>query len=315
MSKYIPFTDDEINAARSADIAALLSGQGERLKRSGSEYEWAGRHITVRDNKWFDQYGREGGTAIDFAMKFYSLPFAEAVSFLLGRGAPAQCAAGLQKNNRPPQGKKPFILPEANGNMRRVYAYLIKKRGIAPEVVSFFASSQKSVYEDAMHHNAVFVGRDGKGVPRHAHKKSTKADGSGSRWNACGSDPRHSFHYIGQSGRIYVFEAPVDMLSFITLMNNGGWKRHSYVSLCSVSPKALFHQLSQHTHINTPILCLDRDEAGMDAAASISGQLKDAGYADAGILLPVNKDWNDDLLAAGGMKEGTEGQAWTISQS
>ena len=37
----------------------------------------------------------------------------------------------------------------------------------------FFASGD--IYEDAAHHNAVFVGRDEDGIPRYAHSKGTAA--------------------------------------------------------------------------------------------------------------------------------------------
>ena len=51
--------------------------------------------------------------------------------------------------------------------MHRVYAYLIKQRFIAPEVITHFAK-QHTLYEDKEHHNAVFVGIDENGVPRQA---------------------------------------------------------------------------------------------------------------------------------------------------
>ena len=73
------------------------------------------------------------------------------------------------------------------------------------------------LYEDAEYHNAVFVGTDTDGVPRHAHKRSANSYGKAFRLNVEGSDPRYSFHYVGTGRSLYVFEAPIDMLSFITL--------------------------------------------------------------------------------------------------
>ena len=51
------------------------------------------------------------------------------------------------------------------------------------------------------------------------------------RANAEGSDPRYSFHHIGGDGSLYVFEAPIDLLSFITL-HPDRWREHSYVACC-----------------------------------------------------------------------------------
>ena len=95
------------------------------------------------------------------------------------------------------------------------------------------------VYEDLPYHNAVFVGLDAAGVPRHAHKRSTNSEGKTFRLNVEGSDPAHSFHWVGTSRQLYVFEAPIDLLSYITL-HPEGWQRHSYVALCGVSGQALF---------------------------------------------------------------------------
>ena len=128
---------------------------------------------------------------------------------------------------------KPFVLPPANSNMRRVYAYLVKQRNIDRSVVAHFAR-EKLLYEDADYHNAVFVGTDEDGVPRHAHKRSANSFGKAFRLNVEGCDPRHSFHHIGTDRSLYVFEAPIDMLSYITL-HPEGWQSHSYVACCGTS--------------------------------------------------------------------------------
>lgn len=67
--------------------------------------------------------------------------------------------------------------------------YLIKHRSIARDVVARFAKAGL-LYEDAEYHNAVFVGTDTDGVPRHAHKRSANSYGKAFRLNVEGSDPR-----------------------------------------------------------------------------------------------------------------------------
>ena len=56
---------------------------------------------------------------------------------------------------------------------------------------------------------------DERGVPRHAHKRSLNR--LLFRLNEEGSDPRYSFHHTGPGDQLYVFEAPIDLLSFLTL--------------------------------------------------------------------------------------------------
>lgn len=119
-TQYIHFTEEQKQTARQTDIAELLRRQGQTLKRSGSEYEWkdGSAKVTVRGNLWFHQYDHEGGDAIDFVRRFMGKSYPEAVEFLLsGCGGSLTLSPPIQR--QPP---KPFVLPEKNEDMRRVYA-------------------------------------------------------------------------------------------------------------------------------------------------------------------------------------------------
>jgi hypothetical protein len=148
------------------------------------------------------------------------------------------------------------------------------------------------IYESAKYHNVVFVGKDKDGKPRHAHKR-----GSGSqstyKGNAPGSLPGYSFHWVGASDRLYLFEAPVDLLSYIS-MNKSGWRNHSYAASCSVSDKVLWQMLHDYPYIKRVFLCFDSDNAGKEAAQKIAEKLKQQNI-ECEILVPVGKDWNEDL--------------------
>lgn len=148
------------------------------------------------------------------------------------------------------------------------------------------------LYEDAEYHNAVFVGTDTDGVPRHAHKRSANSYGKAFRLNVEGSDPRYSFHHVGTDRNLYVFEAPIDMLSFITLYPEN-WQRHSYVACCGTSIQPVLQMLEQVPQLDTVLLCLDNDEAGHQASRRMQNQLEVRYSVER--LIPENKDWNDDL--------------------
>ena len=85
-TKYVHFTDEQKEQARQTDLCELLRSQGEKLKRSGSEYEWqdGSQKVTIRGNLWFHQYEQQGGDAIDFVRRFYNKDYPEAVEYLLG---------------------------------------------------------------------------------------------------------------------------------------------------------------------------------------------------------------------------------------
>ncbi len=178
--------------------------------------------------------------------------------------------------------------------MRRVYGYLLKQRHIDKDVISYFAR-EGLLYEDAKYHNCVFVGKDESGTARHAHKRSTNSFGEAFRINIEGCDPKYSFHHIGRDGCLYVFEAPIDLLSFITLYPRD-WESHNYVACCGTSIQPVLKILEQMPVHDTVFLCLDNDEAGQKASQRMEDELRNHGISTERIV-PQLKDWNEDLVA------------------
>lgn len=313
-SKYIHFTESEKEQARLTDIVSLLQSQGETVKRSGSEYEWfdGTQKVTIRGHLWYHQYEEVGGDAIDFVRKFMNKDYPDAVEYLLH----GSCGRIITSPNIPKRTEKHFELPPKNNNMRRVYAYLLKQRGINKDVLDTFVR-KGLIYESANYHNAVFVGIDKDGNARHAHKRGT-AEKSTYKGNAVGSMPEYSFHWYGQNEssagqrdkKLYLFEAPIDMLSFIS-MNKQGWQHHSYAAACSVSDRVLFQMLKDDPYISKVYLCLDSDDPGQTAAKRISDNLIEKGILHE-ILVPLRKDWNEDLLLS---KHEQEEPCYTIKIS
>ena len=289
MSTYIHFTEEQKVQARQTDIVSLLISQGETVKRSGSEYEWkdGSQKVTIRGNLWYHQYDRVGGDAIDFVRRFYNKSYPEAMEYLLGN-----CNGVLIISPPVIKEKKPFKLPKPYCNMDRVKNYLHYVRGIDEDIIETFAN-ENMIYESADYHNAVFVGLDKNGVPRHANKRGI-GEKSTFKGNAESSMDEFAFHRIGKGKSLYLFEAPIDMLSFIS-MHKENWKTHSYAASCSVSDRVLFQCLKDYPYIDKVYLCLDSDEPGQTAADRISTKLFTLGMQSE-ILVPLYKDWNEDLL-------------------
>ena len=278
------------------DLVSLLRAQGERPVRSGREFRTPNDpSVTVRGNKWFDHSKREGGYAVSFVQRYYRLPYQEAVLLLLGR----KNGKSYEQAKPAKEAPKPFALPEPYGTMRRMYAYLMRQRHIDREVISYFVH-EKLLYEDK-HHNCVFVGLDGSGEAKHAHIRSTNSEGRVFRMNIEGSASEHCFHKDGTDKSLYVFEAPIDLLSHITLYPYG-WQEHSYVACCGTSIQPVLERLRQNPKLDTVYLCLDNDDAGNDACDRMTDTLEDMGL-EVERLCPVCKDWNDDLRAKFEKKE------------
>ena len=62
---------------------------------------------------------------------------------------------------------------------------------------------------------------------------------------------------------------------------------HSYVALDGVSEHALLRQLELHPNLQKVILCLDHDEAGIEANGRLRDILAEGGYTDTRILQSI----------------------------
>ena len=286
------YTQEQIDRANRADIADFLRTQGETLERAGNEYRWK-RHdsLTVRENKWYRHSQSKGGGPIDFVMEFYGRSFTEAVQLLtgeLGEGKPEQTA---------PPPLSDFRLPPRSPDPGQVKRYLTEARRIDEDVTGFFLSTG-DIYEEAAHHNAVFVGRDESGIPRYAHQRGTTGN---FRLDVKCSDKAFNFCYRGEGEKLFVFEAPVDLLSFLCLFKKD-WQKHSYLSLGGVGEKALVRFLSDRPSVKTIYLCLDSDEAGNEACSRIA-KLTPEGLT-VHRLVPLFKDWNEVLQRRAEIADG-----------
>ena len=267
-----------------------MLSRGERLIRSGRDKRLASDHsITIRGSAWFDHSKDHGGRAIDFVREYYGLSFQDAVKELIG------CQSiDLATQRKEEPEKKAFALPPPNSEMRRVFAYLVYQRCIPRNIVAEFAH-RKLLYEDAQHHSAVFVGYDQEGYPRHAHCRSTCSYKAPFRINVEGCDSAYSFHFIGTGKDLYVFEAPIDMLSYIALIGPE-WKENSYVALCGTSRNALMRTLTENPQLTKITFCLDNDQAGISATNRLIQECNELGFSTS-TDFPVHKDWNEDLCS------------------
>jgi hypothetical protein len=297
---FVKYKEQEIVQASETDIVDILRRRGEKVEAAGSEYVWqhGGDKIYIRGGKWFNFYENEGGNAISFVRKFFEKSFSEAMQFLLGDNA------GELKTPRPivQKEKKPFVTPKAHDNTKRLYQYLVEKRKIDKEVFYTFIKNNL-LYESADYHNAVFVGRDKEGNIRHISLRGTGGDFRG---NVESSIPEYSFHWYGKNEKLYIFEAPIDMLSYIS-MNKENWQTNSYAACCGVGSKVIDQMLKDNPNIKKVYLCLDNDAKGKQYNAIIADKLFEQGIPTK-ILVPKNKDWNEDCVYPNGKAEEQESQ-------
>lgn len=294
MSKYINLAKEQREEARNTDLVEFLKEQGETVRVESGDFVWrdGAEKVTLKNNLWYSHYEQKGGDAVDFVSKYYDLNYPEAVLFLLNGGVRIATNSSTVVKKK----KKPFKLPYHNRTMGRTLKYLLQDRGLDKDVVYAFIA-KGMIYESEKYHNVVFVGRDKDNIPRHAHTRATSME-KPFKHTISSSKPEYSFHWTNpNSDKLYFFEAPIDMLSFIS-MNSWNWQLNSYAAACSVSDKVLMQCLKDNPKIKTVYLCLDNDEAGRKANARIAEKLKEMNI-NYRILVPTHKDWNEDLLCEG----------------
>ena len=277
------YTQAQIDRANAVNLEDFLRAQGETLVRSGKEYRWKTHDsLTVCGNKWFRHSQSKGGYPVDFVMEFYGKSFPEAVQLLTGEPGEAQPEAD-------PAPSPAFRLPLRNVTNANILNYLTQERKLSPSLVNFFIAAG-DIYEDAAHHNVVFVGRDADGHPRYA---SCRGIYEKFRQDVAGAEKSFGFAHRGTDKQLMVFEAPIDLLSFIELFPKN-WQQHNYLSLGGVSAKALQQFLSERPDMERVFLCLDADKAGEDACKRLAALLPDT--VSVTRIQPTRKDWNEVLV-------------------
>ena len=291
------YTREQIQRADDTDLYVFLSGRGEQFKRCGKEYRWL-RHdsVMINKNEWYRFSQNKGGHAIDFMKEFYGLSFAEAVKELLGEEGVGETNRRTAKEDAGRQKVCPIPLPglelpERNESCEIARKYLIEQRKLSEWLIDQMIA-KGDIYESKNYHNVVFVGRDKEQNPRYAAMRGT--DENRYRGEARGSEKAYGFGHIGTDEKLFVFESPIDHLSYITAVPEE-WEKHSYISLGGLSEKAMKRMYTEDPHIHSIYLCLDNDEPGNERCRQFVSLIPEE--LSVYRLEPVKKDWNECLVA------------------
>jgi hypothetical protein len=298
--QYIRYSDRQKEAARETDIMEFLRHyEGFTFARAGHGFRCEQHNSLVIDadhKRWYwNSKGIGGNNAVDYLTSIHGMSFLEAMDVLIGKDR-----AEISKAPKlPPQEKevKELILPEkAEGKHSRAFAYLMNSRGIDKDLIAQ-CMKDKLIYQDK-NNNVVFVGYDELKNPQFACVRGTLSDVQ-YRGDCKGSDKTYGFSIKGtEPDRLYVFEAPIDLLSYVTLSKqltgNDNWKKHNYLTLSGTSDVALAAYLERNKNVKAIVFCLDNDEAGNEASQKHINKYTQQGYVCIR-KAPKLKDFNDDL--------------------
>lgn len=248
---------------------------------------------------WWSQ-GKGGTSALDYLIIVEGYEFKDACNYL----------SDLMNVSEPvttyyhPKPVKPFELPIKDKNNDLVIRYLCEVRKIDKDIVDDFIS-KGMIYQSANFKNAVFVGYD-KDKPAYAFKRSIFKN---FKLDHAGSNKAFSFNYTNpKSDVLHVFEAAIDLLSYMTLlkMDEKDYTKFDYLSLAGASDKiaikseadipiALKAYLGRNPNIKTIVFHLDNDEVGIGATSKIISILNSK-YQCIDKRPPIYKDVNEELI-------------------
>ena len=310
------YTLEKIAQAKEIDLLTYLRTYepGELVRVNSREF-CTREHDSLRISNgkwmWFSR-GFGGYTALDYLIKVKGYSFLEAMGRLTQQVA-----------NKPPAFFNPktkeqhsrLILPKKNSTNSTVKHYLVS-RGIDRNLIDHLIN-KGLVYESEMpYRNAIFVGIDENGTPKHASFRAT--NGTRTLGDAAGSMKAYSFNIIEKKNRtLNVFESAIDMLSYITFMvlYEEEWQKENFLALSGVyssrepSKKmkipAAIERVLKCTETDTIKLHLDNDRAGRLAAKGLEEVLKEKHKVinDPPI---VGKDYNDYLFNYLGLSKRKE---------
>lgn len=309
--KIVGYTQKDREEALTVSLTSLASSLGYTPVREGKNYSLKEMDslIIYDDKTWYRWSGKgekTGGTQIDFLMEYGNAPTVLSAIEQL-----------LEFNNKnyiqsvPPcidvkERSRILRLPPRNKDYKRTYAYLMKTRGLSKEVIYDFIH-RGLIYEDAVHHNLVFVGYNPDGVIMYAGLRGT-ADIYGKKFKGdCpGNNKNYGVNIVNKNNnKLYVFESVIDCMSFIDMEKEN---QANMLVLGMVEDNPLAQFIKDYNHINSIYFCLDNDEAAhkalyghMDQSGNMikSGLLKkyeDMGFNVFVCVPPYGKDWNESLI-------------------
>ena len=283
--------------------------------------------ITISNDKFYRHSQAYGGMgALDFLVKVRDIPFVDAVKILTLDKAVEnhnEKVMRINKKNEPNEIKKSIKLPPEDNNTNGIVKYLLS-RGIDNEIIKDCIKSgaiYQGIYEPEKtgrkYKNAVFVGKNEKGVTKYACVRSLYGN---YKFDAEGSDKRYGFvmpicESQTKPTRVCVFESPIDALSGATIAKQRGMRKYNNVfrlSLGGLSEKSLITFLKTNPEVKTINLCLDADEAGRKNTERIKeviieyGKKRGVEYTINDIPPEKGKDYNEMLMILNMNKEKTK---------
>ncbi len=273
---------EQIASARHADLYAFL------MKYHSSNFKTEGDSIRPKDNhsisikkgyNGFKDFATgETGNSIEFLTSHMGYTFVEAVQ-ALSNGSATIYSMNIQQNGIkavPPQFPSPI-----DGMYKNLFAYLLN-RGISAETIQMLIK-HKIMYQEKSKNNIIFI---------NAERNFGEIRGTytyGKSFHGVIPNSRHDgfwwFRTSKNATKSYICEAAIDAISLYELHRIQKIPEDAYyISIAGASKQAAIDRL-KNSKLNI-IIAADNDAAGQKCRDKNS---------ELEYIIPVHKDWNEDL--------------------
>lgn len=245
--------------------------------------------LIIKNNYFYRHSTGEKGGVIDFIMLVEQCSFKEALQLLITMDRSYTDNTRLQKTvTNTIEKRSDFICPVLIED-EQITNYLLS-RGIASRIIQQEIESQRIkgvMYNN--HVNVAFICYDIlqpiiKGIILRGIHSPFKGIYKGSQGNIGYSIiPKQSFRCL------YIFEAPIDLLSYISLYQYD--PSAAYVAMGGVKPSVI-ENFTKNFDVKVMVCCTDNDEAGHNFYNKLQNEYK---HMRIRRHTPIQKDWNEDL--------------------
>ncbi len=275
MKEFKRYTPEQIEQANNADISDYVQSRFQ-CEKAGKEIHikgYGGLYVNPETNEFFCHSENKGGKGLlEFCKKILDMPFLEAMRECVGEAA--EIKQFTPKAAVEPQEKKEFVMPEkSDAGYKNIYAYFINTRSISPEIVREFTNKgliyptisegvSKSTGKEYKKLNAVFLHKNEKGEACGADIQGIDQNPD-YRFKGCTARDESDRGFVYDKGNpekidtVYLFEAPIDLMSFVEL--HPEIENAKFAALSGLKPSTAEPYINSGLKV---VSCVDNDAAG-----------------------------------------------------
>lgn len=309
------YTVEEIAQLKQISIADYARNVlGMQLIRSGRQLSIVDHDSVLISeelnlwNRFSDNSKGAGGDIISFVQYWEHCSFQEALDKLAAHSNLRIVDQSEYANKS--RESTDIQLPEKDDNVKVIYSYLIKKRGIEPKIISKWINDG-FLYQGKNYKECIFTGYH-KDKIMFATKVSTRE--TGGKYDVENSIKEVGIYQNNNSDTTIVLESPIDAMSYQSIMmkmeKDISSVNYLIVSGAKAAASAIYFNKSHYGQRTTKyIIALDNDQPGFDAMGSCIDMIEEGIFkgkyneevkklfegVSTTIEISQYKDWNEDL--------------------